>query len=392
MSLSLRRGLSLTDLHTHAARPDPAMRLALRRHMALYQPGLITSTAAPWTLSTGSTAAPGSPHEDLTQFHTADSPAIAGFGGGALYSDFFGTYSRQFPSVTQDLTGTGAQLGDGTQAKLWSIGLETNSPRIAFRVDGGFDILSRLRFFVNGALVTLAEPTAASPGRRWLNLTLGAGTHRVTMQGYSDTRFLGLSTLPGASVTPLQPNLRAFVLGDSFSEGGGLTHVWQGMGAQIAEQFGIDDLWISSIGGTGFLPSGGTDPSFGARVAQDLTRCLNSGPVDLILVSGGTNDLDRAGDLSLAATDVLSQIKTLAPDAYIAILGPPDTDAPAAARVEWHDAQTDLQSVADEQGAGFIDLSGVAFSKVDGFHPDAAGAEVLASAISTSLSTILPSV
>lgn len=390
----LRCGLSVRP----GTAPDPAalarLRLRLALPAALIRPGETTATVAPWRLSAGTALAPGGTDADLTaKYPAGDGSHVAFMGGGAKTVTILEP-ARQFPCATL-AAGSGGNLQDGTSAALWTAAFRTDSPRIALRVDGGYAILSRLRVFVDGRRVTLPEPAAIGGGRRWLVLEPGPGLHAIQVQGIGDTAWGGFAVLPGSAVTAAAANARALVLGDSLTVGGGSGQPqWEAWPAQLAEALGIDDIWLSGSGGTGYLNGAGGAMTLPQRAAQDTARFAAAGPADLVVLAAGLNDLAQ-GDVTAAVTATLAAVRAAAPGALVAVLTPCDTAAPDAPSAAFAARRAEIIAAClragPGPGTGVVDLQGLAYARSDGSHATAAGAAAIAAHVAPRLLAMLRS-
>ncbi|MEL7344988.1 MAG: hypothetical protein AAFN59_09025, partial [Pseudomonadota bacterium] len=176
-------------------------------------------------LSVGTNNAPDAPDADLTDVYLyeamGDAMPVSFLGGGTLLYDSASPDQRKFPSVSVSSSSSSGNLGDGTESVDWRVAFNTNSDRVAFRVDASGNVLDRYRFIANGAYLDEPEPTPVNGGRRWLVLDLGPGTHEVAIESYGDRPFIGFAVVPGALVSPMAFASRGIVFGDSFTSGTG---------------------------------------------------------------------------------------------------------------------------------------------------------------------------
>lgn len=359
-----------------AARPTYARLPAGGRNSYRADPDTAAAVTT-WRLSVGSAGAPSAPDADLTQFRAADNSAFSVFGAGAMVGESFGTLGIRFPVVTRNGTLSGSNLGTNLHAVDGIVGFRTNANRVAFRVDGSYLINEQLRFFVDGKLVSIAEPTAVSPGRRWLTIDIGAGTKEVLFRLVGGGYFLGCALPATATCEPLAKPFRAVVLGDSFTTGAGGPIYGFGYVHYLRDLLGMLDMWPSGLGGTGYAATnGGTYYSLPQRIAADLGRATALGPVDVVIVAMGINDIGMAG-VQTAAEGVVGSIRALAPGAAIYLIGPFDVAAPAAPSASYLSTKAAIQAAAIGDRTYFVDMQGVSFTKSDGTHPDALGHKTL---------------
>lgn len=138
---------------------------------------------------------------------------------------------------------------------------------------------------------------------------------------------------------------RISVLGDSYVAGdmlGDRSERW------VNALAAIEDVTVTfdGIGGTGFVNGGCTKQPFDARTAV-LTE-----PADIVIISGGLNDLAAKPAAIRAAAD--RTLDAVAPGARVFLVGP--TSTPARGDVAWVDAE--LRAAAEAHGATFVAASG----------------------------------
>lgn len=148
--------------------------------------------------------------------------------------------------------------------------------------------------------------------------------------------------------------LQAVVVGDEFASGtisGGFgSKNWTADLQRRAGRSGID-VYVRNFsrGGAGYTATNPDSPTFGEQVARGVNPDTN-----LVLLAGGTNDVDSLPSLHDAAVGTLDQVKAIAPRAGMLVVGPswyrrepPDSAILAARNI--------IRDAADEAGAPFID-------------------------------------
>lgn len=187
---------------------------------------------------------------------------------------------------------------------------------------------------------------------------------------------------PTAEVAP-RPT--AVFLGDSYVQGQGASTSSSRWSSLVASGRGWDEVNLG-LGGTGYVTTAGPEgcglefcPSIEAQVTPAVARAP-----DVVVVSGGQNDLTRYADdpetVDAAVTAVFTELRRQLPRARLIAVGPSTPQAGSDA-VEGLDA--DVRSAAAAAGAEFVSLldpsvitPGVVTS--DGAHVDDAGHRAIA--------------
>jgi lysophospholipase L1-like esterase len=176
------------------------------------------------------------------------------------------------------------------------------------------------------------------------------------------------STLPAAAReaaatgTPAEAGREAveeatsvLVVGDAFSAGTDQNDgpPWPEL---LADSLGWD-VTVDALAETGYLTTDGGG-SFGERLGLAAVEAA-----DVVVLAGGIEDLGSpAEEIAEAAEEVLVRVQELSPDAALVLVSPfSDGDPGPLTR----GAAADLEELAAEQGAGYVDATG--------FLPDGAG-------------------
>lgn len=116
--------------------------------------------------------------------------------------------------------------------------------------------------------------------------------------------------------------IRAVITGDSHTEGlSGIPNAaWSGCSAIMSRLLGIWDMWIASIGGTGYVKTGTT----GLRppILGQMPYWVNNGKFDMVIFAGGYNDLGFANSaITTAALACWKLARASQPRALIVVFG-----------------------------------------------------------------------
>lgn len=221
------------------------------------------------------------------------------------------------------------------------------------------------RLTVDGRKVTdLMTSTGASAvgSRHVLKFAFGTSAPRNIRLDFYTLPFGGVFVGPNDSVWKVPfKNDRVVALGDSFTAGsaqntaagaGTWFHRW-------ARLLGYEDIWNSSIGGTGYVADNtGASVNFGARVKADV---VNVSP-DRVIVWGGYNDTSLSQTLIDAnARSLFAQLQS-GTDAYIVAVGAATSNGTAVS-TQLATAAT-LQKACLDYKIPFIDpITGSVFDK-----------------------------
>ncbi len=171
------------------------------------------------------------------------------------------------------------------------------------------------------------------------------------------------------------------VLGDSYTQGTGLSGPEQAWPTALGEQLGARVV-VDGVGTTGFTTPGWCIHSpltYGARLASDPPDA------EVVVVQGGVNDslLGDPDQVAAAAGDLLGDLQDVP---VVVVVGPPAV--PGADRREIDTIDAALRRATEDAGRVYVPLAGAGIELLDDeLHPTEAGqqriAELVAAAIGT---------
>lgn len=270
----------------------------------------------------------------------------------------------------------------------WSIATETNAAAVAFKLrtaSSGTSINYRLQ--VNGRWVTEDSVTVAETGgttREFKFVFPDARPRRITLHIYDQTAFGGVWVTSGhdAKRPADVPQRRIAVVGDSFTAGAAGVSRGDTYAPRLAHLLGADQLIIAGIGGTRWMPPGGSGDASLSHFAGRMPAVLGMNP-DVVIFFGSRND--PTGDLTALAGYVQSTVELAAAVPEVYVSGTATALAQNAA----------VRTGAQAAGRPFIDLAGLIYGtgKVgtptgdgnadyylasDGIHPTLEGHKAIA--------------
>lgn len=138
-------------------------------------------------------------------------------------------------------------------------------------------------------------------------------------------QFAGVRIGPNDTVCkPFTPKGdRVLFLGDSFTEGTGAASTLMGYPYRLADLMGWHDVFVSGLGGTGYLAPGPSPRvKFRDRTQADV---IDADP-DIVIIAGGINDTSKvpfsAQDIEDEAVLLYEMIRTGCPQATLIVIGP----------------------------------------------------------------------
>ena len=233
-------------------------------------------------------------------------------------------------------------------------------------------------------------------------------TRRITIE-VTTTPFGGIFIPPGATVTAVAPyKKRVIAMGDSIMGGSTYnTAVRLGTWSYRADSYlGIDDMWNSGIGATGYVAAG-TAVNFAARMQADVVDFNPDGAI----IWGGFNDRSSPqADIAAAADNAFATLRNGLPRTPIVVIGcwapvvTPDSAMIATDEtLRIAAAQRSLCFVSPVTGKIYNDLGEqianlgawidsaedvAAYVGGDGVHPTDAGHNYIANKIADALQTL----
>ena len=283
------------------------------------------------------------------------------------------------PTVAQTFyeTFTAAWVSSGVEQTLgWRVAFDITASKFAVRFAG--DSSSFIRFIIDGVYVS---KTAVAPGGSgasvYNTLDFGSSAKRqVKIEAAFDQAIDGIYVPTGQTVA-LAASIYSgvlFFLGDSFTESTGATNNNDGYTTITGDYLGFDKMLSSGVGGTGYVnTASGTKYNLGQRLAAEIVRAQSLGPVPIVVVAMGINDIGSSG-VQTAAESCFETIRTALPDCLVFVLGPWDVNAPSAPVAGYAGCKSAIQAaVGSRSGFWFLDPQGVSYTKSDTTHPDTAG-------------------
>jgi lysophospholipase L1-like esterase len=304
--------------------------------------------------------------------------------------------ARAAPVVT-DPSGAGTAYTDPTIAfagmTSGAVLFWTDAPVVEFRFVGAFVRASVFNQATNTwEIATTSAGVAGST--RYLSLTFADRQPRllryeITGAGTA-TYFHSVYVDDSDTVWPYVPApIRGIVIGDSFAEGTGATHYFDGCYQKLGKMLGIDNWRVCGSGGTGWAATNASPlrANFLTRLSADV---LTKGPFDLIVLPVSGNDTALLSEVTTNGASMLRQLRDAFPSARIVVPGtwrPLDTaesaynalDAAAQAAIAASGVSVDwFSQVGWITGAGKVGTTtGVGNADVytgsDGTHPSPAG-------------------
>lgn len=234
---------------------------------------------------------------------------------------------------------------------------------------------------------------AGSSGLQWLFVDRGAGfdaNERITV--WSTGGIDGFYPETGGVITP-EPapwNAKAIVFnGDSITDSGGPSLVYNGFAAQVAWRLGFKKCIANGVTGTGYVADSGgqlyytvgqrvpnmTGASNGEMIAAGATNRSN---MLLGCFVAGVNDLISgisASAVGAACRAAIEQFQRDAPGVPLIVFDSWDRNAPSAPESGYAAQSAAIQAAcAGFVGVKFKSLQALAYSKMDPSHPDDPGA------------------
>lgn len=157
-------------------------------------------------------------------------------------------------------------------------------------IDGQYTSLTGYAFTANGAVNYLTLPFASrAPQGRLIELEVAAGN----TQGGSNSvmQFGGVYQAQNEQIWAPSKGLRLIVAGDSYTNGVGAAINGDGLVAVAKDYLGIDDLWPSGLGGSGWI----VRPSGTESALRDRLFDITGNSPDLAVIMMGANEANLEG-------------------------------------------------------------------------------------------------
>lgn len=226
-------------------------------------------------------------------------------------------------ATTADISGTGAAFanasGTNRRASSANVPFVTDGPNFEIRA-----VFTKMRLMVLNQLTGKWEIAATITGgaggstQQYIPVDFGSAAPKgriCKIEADASVTLYSIAVGPTYGIWKYQPRipLSAIVIADSYGEGAGATHQFDGEYMQLGYLLGIDNWRISASGGTGLVQTN-TNNSAVSYIDRLVADVINQGPFDLVIVHGTKNDAGKAG-ISTALTSLLSQIDAAMPDA-----------------------------------------------------------------------------
>jgi acyl-CoA thioesterase-1 len=207
----------------------------------------------------------------------------------------------------------------------------------------------------------------------------------------SGTTFTPFPTASHKPPLALPANPRVLFFGDSFTEGWGATPETEGYAYKIGPLMGWQ-VTVDGVGSTGFLSPGNKQQG---TYQQRIEAEKYGDDFDLVVLQGGSNDQNVAGDFTGALDSTVKAIHLKYPRAQLLILGPVNLGTVANAnkvslneKMRDYAAANDIWFVNPIAQTWFPDSSRKLDENMTLFHPNAAGYAVMAAKLSDDLREI----
>ena len=319
------------------------------------------------------------------------------FYAGGVPSVVFSSFYR-FPAITA-IPGNATSNGNNS---YFAVTFYTDAPKIAvfagvssrpfyYIIDGQYFSLSGLNPS-GGATLYYVLDFSSVGGRK---------VRKITVESDSAGDFGGVYVDPQSQVwaPDNSDNVRAIVIGDSYTSGGNNFPIAGKMGwpVEVGKYLGWNDVWSSGLGGTGYIHTNGSSTNFIGRI-QDV---IAHSP-DVVVIEGGINDEGNTpAQVQAAALAYYQAIRMALPTVPIIVFGIEipivlnanaiaTENAIAAAVAQFNDSMTFFIPIAtDPGGAWFVGSGNVSattdignadvYISSDAVHPVQAGIDYSAS-------------
>lgn len=229
--------------------------------------------------------------------------------GGAYPDYIFGTNRAVSYSATS-LTGNVLFIDFCTDAPVFEIYVK------------GTGSTSAMKVIVDGELASNTQTSYPADGGLYLTkVDFGSRAQRRIRLFCTTPYFGGIRIMPTDTLwaAPKQDRIRAIFIGDSITEGPSGQNAFSSYAAITAQLLGLDDVWVSGVGATGYLAAPAPKLTFRQRLATDVTPFAPQ----VIVIAGGTND-GGSTDAQVQAECALyfDAITAALPAALVFVLGP----------------------------------------------------------------------
>lgn len=290
-------------------------------------------------------------------------PAVADTGGLGIAAKQYFTYTC---GGKISIYGGSFPQTIAVAAKSVNNGARVTSYCIDFMYHGAaFDVKSLnitgyfIRVTVDG---TVLGAVGSDTTNQLLPITFpDARTRRIRLE-MSGTNFVGLNIGPNDSVwKPAISGPRVIIPGDSYTDGTGATYGSASSWARaFANTLGLDDVWASGSGGTGYM-NPGTNPPTTMKMRDRITDVTDYNP-DIVIWAMGHNDASYTlAQTQAEAALCFAAVKAANPNAKQIALSPLWGPGPGSfgsgASLGVLNARDGIKAAAEAAGIPFVDLT-----------------------------------
>lgn len=254
------------------------------------------------------------------------SPNVSIFGGG--YFQLFGVSGGQEQVIiSNNVTSRTTPAYIPSTIRL-SFVMTGSTFAIKVRPLAGYG--TQLMIKVNGEFLSLTPTTLVDDNTiQYASVDFGSSkTRRIDVLGFK-LMFGGVFVSLQDTVTAAERNgPKLFMIGDSFSEGAG-----NELGGSLSfpvymqEYLGIDDLTLSSVGGTGLLRGDSGKANYQYRFQRDIVDLLPMDEVSIVWISLSINDnLYTTAEVSTALNSLIDMLDASGKDFRLFVSSPTIAD------------------------------------------------------------------
>jgi lysophospholipase L1-like esterase len=209
-----------------------------------------------------------------------------------------------------------------------SIGFETDAPKFAIGTSAPSSIF---RIIIDGRYYSYSTIVGASGTPNWIVFDFGSTTQRKTRSivvEYANSptdppSFAGVAVSANDMVFAPAPcdDVRAIFISDSILAGSSYGPFLPGgtVPQQVGKLLGWSDPWSMSVGGSGYVNTGGGNYNFLQRIA-DVGNLATITSADIVILMGSINDIGQSGVAS-AVTAALKTVRSANAKAPIVVAG-----------------------------------------------------------------------
>jgi len=247
---------------------------------------------------------------------------------------------------------------------------------------------TKYRVLVNGEVAGASPTYPADGGTKVFKVAFASSaSRRIRIEASSNRAYFAAIWAASAPSKPSSYSQRLIIIGDSFTEGTGVTLVTDGLSVKIAQELGYKDFWNSGSGGTGWVNPGTGRTSGFDRWTVDV---VNRAPTMVILLLG-LNDNGTGNDALIQSTlpTKLAELRAAYPNCLVHVCGIFDVSAPSGWGAGFESVNNAI--IAGASGLPRVwthNLKGISYTKADSTHPDTAGHTTLYKAIYNKIAAV----